>query len=64
MDNNGIIATHAGIAQLVEQLICNHQVASSILAAGTSKINKLSHPVGWLFLLWGGSGAFTKNKPQ
>jgi hypothetical protein len=25
----------AGIAQLVEQLICNHQVASSTLAAGT-----------------------------
>lgn len=26
----------AGIAQLVEQLICNHQVAGSIPAAGTS----------------------------
>ena len=26
---------HAGIAQLVEQLICNHQVAGSIPAAGT-----------------------------
>jgi hypothetical protein len=25
----------AGIAQLVEQLICNHQVAGSIPAAGT-----------------------------
>ena len=29
-------AKHAGIAQLVEQLICNHQVASSNLAAGTT----------------------------
>jgi hypothetical protein len=25
----------AGLAQLVEQLICNHQVAGSIPAAGT-----------------------------
>ena len=26
----------AGIAQMVEQLICNHQVPSSILGAGTT----------------------------
>ena len=26
----------AGIAQMVEQLICNHQVPSSILGAGTN----------------------------
>ena len=26
---------NAGIAQLVEQLICNHQVPSSTLGAGT-----------------------------
>ena len=28
--------TQAGLAQLVEQLICNHQVAGSIPAAGTT----------------------------
>ena len=32
---------NAGIAQLVEQLICNHQVPSSNLGAGTIKINGL-----------------------
>ena len=31
----------AGIAQLVEQLICNHQVPSSILDAGTNFFNEL-----------------------
>ncbi len=30
-----IIFFFAGIAQLVEQLICNHQVPSSTLGAGT-----------------------------
>ena len=30
-----IIIFFAGIAQLVEQLICNHQVPSSTLGAGT-----------------------------
>ena len=42
MEKAGLIAhfvlhfkLSAGIAQLVEQLICNHQVASSTLAAGT-----------------------------
>ena len=29
------MTNNAGIAQLVEQLICNHQVPSSILGAGT-----------------------------
>ena len=29
------IAPSAGLAHLVEQLICNHQVAGSIPAAGT-----------------------------
>lgn len=27
---------HAGLAQMVEQLFCKHQVTSSILVAGTS----------------------------
>jgi hypothetical protein len=31
-----MVRDNAGIAQLVEQLICNHQVPSSILGAGTS----------------------------
>ena len=33
--------SHAGIAQLVEQLICNHQVRGSTPLAGTSKNNDL-----------------------
>ena len=32
----------AGLAQLVEQLICNHQAASSNLAAGTILFNNLT----------------------
>ena len=35
--NNLISIIRAGIAQLVEQLICNHQVPSSNLGAGTIK---------------------------
>lgn|GEM_PF-4028617 len=31
----------AGVAQSVEQLICNQQVTGSIPVAGTNKINKL-----------------------
>jgi hypothetical protein len=31
----------AGLAQLVEQLICNEKVAGSIPATGTNKINML-----------------------
>jgi hypothetical protein len=31
----GILRPHAGLAQLVEHLICNHEVASSILAPGS-----------------------------
>ena len=34
-DKKYIIIFFAGIAQLVEQLICNHQVPSSTLGAGT-----------------------------
>ena len=34
-DKKYIIIFFAGIAQLVEQLICNHQVTSSTLVAGT-----------------------------
>ena len=34
-DKKYIIFFFAGIAQLVEQLICNHQVPSSTLGAGT-----------------------------
>lgn len=34
-------APSAGLAQLVEHLICNQRVASSILAAGTNKISYL-----------------------
>ena len=33
---------YAALAHLVEQLICNHQVASSIPARGTILIFKLS----------------------
>ena len=36
----------AGLAHLVEQLICNHQVASSIPAAGTiffSNLENIAH---------------------
>ncbi len=32
-----IYLNHAGIAQLVEQLICNHQVPRSIRGAGPIK---------------------------
>ena len=38
----------AGIAQLVEQLICNHQVPCSIHGAGTNNIFKYSLFVGIL----------------
>ena len=34
---------NAGIAQLVEQLICNQKVAGSIPAAGTSNPSKAIH---------------------
>ena len=35
---------YAGLAHLVEQLICNHQVASSKPAAGTNIIKDLAQP--------------------
>jgi hypothetical protein len=41
----------AGLAHLVEQLTCNHQVASSNPAAGTSKKPVIRNDHGF-FLLW------------
>ncbi len=32
---DGFFAAFAGVAQLVERVICNHEVAGSIPAAGT-----------------------------
>jgi hypothetical protein len=32
-----IVMPHAGLAQLVEHLICNHEVVSSILTPGSNK---------------------------
>lgn len=41
----------AGIAQLVEQLICNHQVAGSIPAAGTIPLRAAATPMRVLFAI-------------
>ena len=38
--------TSAGIAQLVEQLICNQKVVGSIPIAGTRKVNELRQSSG------------------
>lgn len=40
-DESVTICDFAGLAHLVEQLICNHQVAGSSPAAGTNKIKGL-----------------------
>jgi hypothetical protein len=45
-------SSEAGIAQLVEQLICNHQVAGSIPAAGTSRfVRKSRMPILFSFAI-------------
>jgi hypothetical protein len=39
----------AGVAQLVEQLICNHQVGGSNPFTGSNKFNELEHLSGCFF---------------
>ncbi len=41
--NIAIKTGYAGVAQLVEQLICNHQVGGSNPFTGSIKINDLMH---------------------
>ncbi len=43
MTAQAVIATQAGVAQLVEHLTCNQKVAGSIPAAGSNKATDFSY---------------------